>query len=171
MSNESNMNTTVTTPTPVKKHRKMSAETRAKMSAAKKGKILSAETKAKMSASKKGHKVSDATKAKMARSHRKTFIAKTGFGREQATALRNEYASRKTKTNIDGFKVTYQSLAEKYHISIAYVYAVLKNKVWKVRPSNVVVNVTRDEAVSLLNPEQAALLGSFADKITAVLAE
>lgn len=122
-----------------KKRRHMSAETRAKMSAAKKGKKMSDETKAKMSAAKKGKKMSDKTRAKMSRSHKATFRARTGFGRDQVNSIRQEYQARKTKDNPTGVKTTYQSLAEKYKVSVAYVYAILKNKVWPVRVAEAAV--------------------------------
>jgi hypothetical protein len=127
----------VVTETPKKRGRrkghKMSAESKAKMSAAKKGHIVSEETRAKMSASKKGQKVSETTRRKMSKAHRKNFKSKTGFGREQADAIRTEYSCRKTKDNPNGQKVTYKLLAEKYHVSIPYIYAIIKNKIWVSR--------------------------------------
>jgi hypothetical protein len=114
-----------------------------------KGHKMSAESKAKMSASKKGQKVSETTRRKMSKAHRKNFKSKTGFGREQADAIRTEYSCRKTKDNPNGQKVTYKLLAEKYHVSIPYIYAIIKNKIWVSR----VVSENPESNIPVLNPE------------------
>lgn len=110
--------------------RTVSPETREKMRQAKLGKKMSAETRAKMSAAKTGHTVTETTRQKMSDSHRASFLRKTSFTSDMANAIRAEYNSRKTKANPDGEKVTYTSLAKKFGISIAYVYSILKNKIW-----------------------------------------
>lgn len=118
MSTENSTTATVES-TPVRKSRK--------------GHKMSPETRAKMSLARKGKKLSDVTKRKMSRAHKAAFLRKTNFSRASADAIRAEYSARKCPTNPTGEKVTYQSLAEKYHVSIAYVYAILQNKVWQSR--------------------------------------
>ena len=110
------------------KGRVVSEETRAKMSAARKGKQLSEETRAKMSAAKKGKKFSDDVKRKMKFSHLRAFCEKKGFNKDTANNIRQDYENR-TREN----HVTYKSLSEKYGVSMSYIYAILKNKIWIVK--------------------------------------
>ena len=79
---------------------------------------VSAETRARMSASHRNSWQNG--------SHRAAFERRTNFSQEMIDAIRVEYANRK---DADGKIVcTYKSLAEKYHVSIGYVYLVLRNR-------------------------------------------
>ena len=107
------------------KGRVVSDETKAKMSAARKGRKLSEETKAKMSAAKKGKKFSEDVKRKMKYSHLRAFCEKRGFTKDTANSIREEYANRSRDNH-----VTYKSLSDKYSVSMSYIYAILKDKIW-----------------------------------------